>query len=119
MWTWKLLAVLLPPLLLLMLLALLMHLLLLLHFLLLPRPVAVLQDGWIATVRVRPVSLVLARTLAPCFATQLFLLLAQELWAATRGGLVLRAGLLLKLVLLLLLRRDRRDLVLFASVKHE
>jgi len=67
MWTWKLLAVLLLPLLLLMLLVLLMHLLLLLHFLLLPRPV-VLQDRWIATVRVRPVSLVLARTLAPCFA---------------------------------------------------
>ena len=115
MWTWKLLAVLLLPLLLLLLLVLLMHLLLLLHFLLLPRPV-VLQDKWIAMVRVRPVSLVLARTLAPCFATQLLLLLVQQLWAATRGGLVLRAGLLLKL---LLLRRDHRDLVLFASVKHE
>ena len=118
MWTWKLLAVLLLPLLLVMLLVLLMHLLLLLHFLLLPRPVVVLQDRWIATVRVRPVSLVLARTLAPCFATQLYLLLVQQLWAATRGGLVLQDGLLLKLVVLLL-RRDHRDLVLFASVKHE
>ena len=67
--------------------------------------------------RVRPVSLVLARTLAPCFATQLLLLLVQQLWAATRGGLVLRAGLLL--TLLLLLRRDHRDLVLSASVKRE